>query len=166
MIYLYLAALMWVQFPRMPRNVKPPPPPPPLTTSISLRIKTAAGDTVVTSVPKQAPAPVRPSAALKSGEKPQIRWFIQNVDLKKPVSNIVVHFLITKEAAPGAAIPSAPQKGSYQDSVMGTDLAPHEATSGAYNTAIYEPGTYLVEVELLDDQGNRRQYCAVDLKVE
>ena len=152
---------------RMPRNILPRPtaPPAPLTTTMTLVIKTAAGE-VRADAAKPPPAGERPTAVLKSGEKPQVRWQIKNTDPRKPVSNMVVHFLITREAAAGTPIPAGPQRGSWQDSVLGTDFGPHEGTSGEYRAALYEPGYYLVELEILDETGARRQYCALDLKVE
>jgi hypothetical protein len=67
---------------------------------------------------------------------------------------------------PNEPIPSNPRKGKLMDQVMGMTLAAKGATTGNYNTAIYEPGVYLVQVEILDADGQRRQSCALDLKVE
>jgi hypothetical protein len=104
-------------------------------------------------------------AVLKSGETPQIRWQVRNAD-PKPVRDVVVHFLVTSVPNAGSTVPAAPRKGSVMDQVMGLTLTGKGATNGTYNTAVYQPGIYLVEVELLDPEGNRRQYCALDLKVE
>jgi hypothetical protein len=79
---------------------------------------------------------------------------------------VVVHFLVTSVPEAGTAVPLAPRKGSLMDQVMGLTLGAKGTTSGNYNTAIYQPGFYLVEIELLDPDGNRRQYCTLDLKVE
>jgi hypothetical protein len=51
------------------------------------------------------------------------------------------------------------------DSVLGTDLSARGSITGEYNTPIYEPGFYLVEIELLDPTGARRHYCVLDLQV-
>jgi hypothetical protein len=150
----------------MPRNVLPAAPLAPLTASIRLTMKTAAGMVEVTAAGAKPQAQPRPMLTLKTGEQPQVRWQIRNTDLKKAVPSVVVHFLVNREGAAGAPIPAGPQKGSYQDSVLGTDLPPKGGTSGEYATAVYEPGVYLVEIEILDEEGNRRMFCAVDLKVE
>jgi hypothetical protein len=51
------------------------------------------------------------------------------------------------------------------DSVMGTDISAKQAVAGTSATAIWEPGCYLVELELLDDQGKRRNYCLLEMTV-
>jgi hypothetical protein len=91
---------------------------------------------------------------------------VRNTDPRKPVKDLVVHFLVTREASPDARIPPGPQKGGVLDTVLGTDLEVRGTTSGNFRTPIYEPGTYLVEIELLDVDGVRRQFCALDLQVE
>ena len=151
--------------PRMPRNVKPPVAAP-LTAVTTLTAKTAAGQVTVLSSAKPLAGAARPVLVLKSGEEPVIRWQIRNTDLKKATPSIVVHFLVHREDAANARIPAGPQKGSYQDSVLGTDLPPKESTQGEYRTAVWEPGYYLVEIEILDEVGTRQQLCALDLKVE
>jgi hypothetical protein len=130
-------------------------------------IKTSAGETRATVQPGQSPAEPRPLATIKSGEKPQIRWLIKNLDPKQAVPNIAVYFVLIKEEAAGAKLPTdaPPRKEAIAESVLGTDLAPKGATSGNYNTALYGPGFYLVEIELLDPEGVRRQYCALDLQI-
>jgi hypothetical protein len=161
--------LIAAQGPRvtLPRGSSPlRKPPPPLSTSIAVTIKTAAGVARDTTPAKGATASTRPLAVLKSGEKPQIRWMIRNIDPKKPIPDIVLHFLVTREQSANEPIPPDPRKGTLMDQVMGTTLAPKGATTGNYNTAIYEPGIYLVQVEVLDDSGRRRQSCALDLRVE
>jgi hypothetical protein len=153
-----------VTLPRGPSPLRKPPPP--LSTSIALTIKTATGETRDNTPAAGAVAAARPVAVLKSGEKPQIRWSIRNTDPKKPIPDVVLHFLVTREQSANEPIPVDPRKGTLMDQVMGTTLAPKGATTGNYNTAIYEPGIYLVQVEILDDSGQRRQSCALDLKVE
>ena len=138
----------------------------PVTTSISLTLKAGENLARAQALPGQAPPAARATVSLKSGEKPLVRWEARNRDPKKSVASIVVHFLITRENHAGAPIPDGPQKGGYQDSVLGTDLAPRETTTGEYNTAVYEPGTYLVEVEILDETGTRQQYCAAEMVVQ
>lgn len=166
MLKFLAVVLLAAPFPRLPRNQKPPPPPPPTATSIALTVKTAAGDTRASIAFKGKPPERRALATMKSGEVPEIRWMVKNVDLRKPIKDVVVHFLVTREQTPNEAVPSGPRKGSVMDQVMGMTLAAKGATTGDYNTAIYEPGLYLVEVELLDPNGFRQQYCALDLKVE
>jgi len=166
MFKLVAVLLLAAPFLRLPRNQKPPPPPPPPTTSIALTVKTATGDTRASIGYKGKPPETRPAAAIKSGETPEIRWQVRNVDLRKPIKDVVVHFLVTRQKTVNEAIPAAPRKGSLFDQVMGMTLASRAATTGDYNTAIYEPGIYLVEVELLDQAGARQQYCAIDLQVE
>ena len=159
------ALLLFAQVPRLPRRPPPPPPPPPFSTSINLVIKTAAGEARAAGQPKQAPVEPRPLAVIKVGEKPQIRWLVRNVDPRKAGKKVAVHFLVQRQEAAGAKIPAELQRGSLIDHLMGTELAPKGSTAGSYNTAIYTPGFYLVEIELLDETGKRRQYCVVDLQV-
>ena len=161
---ILLPALL-APIPRMPR-VLPGAALPPVTTSIALVVKTGSGETRATVAPQDKREVQRPIAAIKAGEKPQIRWQVRNIDPKKPTPDVALHFLVHREKEAGAAIPDQPQKGSLADQVLGTDLPPKGSTGGNYNTAIYEPGVYLVEVELLTPQGDRRQYVAIDLKVE
>jgi hypothetical protein len=164
---MILPLLILAQLPRMPRQ--PPRPtaaPPPLPTALSLVVQTPSGEQRLNLKSKQGVPGSRPAATLKAGEKPQIRWLVSNQDPKNAVRNLVVHFLVTREADTNEAIPATPRKGSQMDQVLGTDLSVKGSTSGNYNTAIHEPGIYLVEVELLDPEGNRRQYAAIDLKVE
>lgn len=152
---------------RIPPRPRGTPVLPPLTTTIQLAIKSGGAETSAVVKPGQTPAASRPVVSLKAGEKPQIRWTIKNTDPKKPVEELVVHFLITRQDRVGAPIPPPPpQVGSLTDSVLGTTLTGGAATTGDFNTPIHKPGIYLVELELLDGQGNRRQYCALDLKVE
>lgn len=169
---MYPLALLLLLAPPSPRVTlprTPPPlrkPPPPLTTSIALTIKTASGETRDASPAAGAAPATRLVAMVKSGEKPQIRWAIRNTDAKQPIPDIVMHFLVTREQMPNEPIPTDPRKGTLMDQVMGMTLAPKGATTGNYNTAIYEPGIYLVQVEILDATGQRRQQCVLDLKVE
>lgn len=146
------------------RRPTPPRTPAPLPIAISLTAKTAAGESRVTVLPKQEPS-TRPLALIQAGEKPQLRWSVRNNDAKAPVKDIVVHFLILREEAAGEKIAAGLRKGSVLDQVMGTTLRPQAVAGGNYNTAIYEPGFYLVEVEVLDPDGNRRLYAALDLEV-
>lgn len=139
---------------------------PPLPVSISLVVAAAGRETRALVTPKQPHREPRPVVVLRAGDTPQIRWEVRNLDSAAAVRSIVVHFLVHRQEAPGAKIPAEPQKGSAIDSVLGTDLSARGATTGNYNTPLPEPGAYLVEVELLDPQGNRRQYCAVDLRVD
>ena len=157
-----LLSLLLILAPPRPRAPVPLPPP---TTTITMAAATAAGEARAEARPGQAPPAAREVAVLRPGEKPRIRWTVRNVDLKAAVRSIVVHVLITRQAAPGEEIPSTLRKGSVFDSVLGTDLSPRGATTGVYNTAIHEPGSYLVQVELLDPQGIRRQQCALELRV-
>lgn len=166
MLKFLAVMLLAAPFLRLPRNQKPPPPPPPTTTSIALTIKTSAGDTRANIAFKGKPPETRATATMKSGEIPEIRWMVRNVDFRKPIKDVVVHFLVTRAQKPNEPIPSGPRKGSAMDQVMGMTLAPKGATTGDYKTALFEPGIYLVEVELLDPSGYRQQYCALDLKVE
>lgn len=153
-----------VTLPRGPSPLRKPPPP--LTTSIALAIKTAAGESRDANPAAGAAASTRPIAVLKSGEKPQIRWSIRNTNASKPIPDVVMHFLVTREQMPNEPIPADPRKGTLMDQVMGMTLAAKGATTGNYNTAIYEPGIYLVQVEILDATGQRRQSCVLDLRVE
>jgi hypothetical protein len=162
-----LLVLTLLAQPRLPRGApRGPQPTQPLPTSTSLTVRTAAGEARATVLPGQPSPDPRPLAETKAGVKPQIRWAVRNLDPKRAVRNLVVHFLVTREERAGEPIPASPRQGSLLDSVLGTDLSARQGTTGNYNTAIYEPGVYLVEVELLDPQGNRRQYCAIDLKVD
>jgi hypothetical protein len=154
---------------RLPRT--PPRPTPAaaqkvLTTRIDLVVKTATGETRTSALPGKVPPEVRPIATMRVGEKPQIRYQVLNLHATQPVKDVVVHLLVRREEASGEPIPTGAIRGTVLDTVMGTDLAAKRGTSGNYNTAIHQPGNYLVELELLDPQGNRRQYCALDLKVE
>lgn len=160
-----LLASFLAPIPRMPRG-RPGSALPPMNTSIALVVKTGSGETRATVLPQAKGEAQRPIATIKAGEKPQIRWQVRNLDAKKPAENVALHFLIHREKDAGALIPDQPQQGSLADQVLGTDLPPKGATSGSYNTAIHEAGVYLVEVELLTPQGERRQYVAIDLKVE
>jgi hypothetical protein len=130
-----------------------------------MAIKSPAGETRAAAAQGAPPTDPRPLALVKSGDIPQIRWQVRNTDAK-PVRDVVVHFLVTSVPEAGTAVPLAPRKGSLMDQVMGLTLGAKGTTSGNYNTAIYQPGFYLVEIELLDPDGNRRQYCTLDLKVE
>lgn len=147
--------------PRLGRESQPP-----LPLGLTLVMKTGAGEVRAASLPGHPSAEPRPVAVMKAGDKPQIRWEIRNTDPKNAVRNVVVHFLVTREDAPASRIPAGPQRGTTMDSVLGTDLSAKARTTGNYNTPIFEPGTYLVEIEILDPQGNRRQFAALDLKVE
>ena len=165
MVPVLLCSLLLAPLPRVPRP-RPRAPLPVLPVSISISVKSATGETRAISLPKQPKAQPRVSAAIKAGDKPQIRWQVRNLDSKAPIRNVVVHFLIRREVTAGTQPRGGPDKGALVDSLLGTELSPRGASTGDYNTAIHEPGAYLVEVELLDPQGNRRQYCALDLKVE
>jgi len=165
MFPVLLCSLLLAPLPRVPRT-RARAPLPVLPASISISVKSATGETRATSLPKQPQAQPRAGAAIKAGEKPQIRWQVRNLDSKAPVRNVVVHFLIRRVDTAAVRTRGGTQAGSLADSLLGTELSPRGAAMGDYNTAIHEPGAYLVEVELLDPQGNRRQYCALDLKVE
>jgi len=160
---LFLIALLLA--PRVPPRPRPAPPVA-LPTAIFLTVKTGGKETRASVQPRQASPAARPVAVLKAGETPSIRWSVRNTHPKNPITNVVVHFLITRQDASGAPIPERPQKGSVVDTVFGTSIRANDVTAGSYETPVEEPGSYLVEVELLDPQGNRRNYCAVDLTVE
>jgi hypothetical protein len=154
---------------RLPRTPTKPPPAAAQkvpTTRIDLVVKTSTGETRASVLPGKAQPEPRPIATIRAGEKPQIRYLVQNLSATQPVKDIVVHLLVLREEAAGEPIPAGARKGTVLDTVMGTNLAAKRGTSGNYNTAIHQPGNYLVELELLDPQGNRRQYCALELKVE
>lgn len=153
------------QFGRMPRVPPRSAPTPPFTASLALTVRTAAGEVKAQTSPTQKPAPERAQIAVKAGEKPQIRWQVKNVDPKLAIRNVVVHFLVHKQGQPGEALPAGPRKGSWMDSVMGTDISVKQAVSGSSATQIWNPGCYLVELELMDDQGKRRNYCLLEMTV-
>lgn len=162
---LLLLLLLTAPFVRLPRDQKQPSGPP-LPASIALTVKSAAGATRAGISGSQKQPRTRLRARVKAGEKPEIRWMVKNLDPRKPIKDVVVHFLVTRQRAPNEPVPAAPRQGSVMDQVMGMTLAPRGATTGNYHTALHEPGDYLVEVELLDPNGSRRQFCAVDLRVE
>ena len=163
--YALVLILLAAPLGRMPRDTPRKAPLAPLTASLALTVHTPAGEVKVQSSPAQAPPKERAGIAVKSGEKPQIRWQVKNVDPKKAVRSVVVHFLVHKQSQPGEALPLGPRKGSWMDSVMGTDISPKQAVSGSTATAIYDPGCYLVELELLDEEGKRRNYCLLEMTV-
>ncbi len=139
---------------------------PPLPTRIDLVLKTAAGE-VRAAAPAKANSPdPRPTASVGAGTRPQIRWSVVNTDPKEAVRSIVVHFFVTKTEKLGIPLVTGPQKGSAIDSVLGTDLSAKLGTTGNYNTPLSEPGLYLVGIEILDQDGNRRQLCTLEVKVE
>lgn len=152
---------------RLPRGA--PPRPAPIvapTTRIDLVVKTTTGETKVSILPTQAQPEPRPIAVMRAGEKPQIRYLVQNLSATVPVKDLAIHLLVLREEMAGEKIPPGPRKGTVLDTVLGTDLAAKRGTSGNYNTAISVPGIYLVELEILDPNGNRRQFCALELRVE
>lgn len=149
-----------------PRPRLPPRTPPPIQTSIALVIKTGAKETRTTVPPRQAFVSTRPLVETRTTMTPQIRWAIRNEDKKTAVRSIVVHFLVTRVDGIAEAIPSTPRKGTFADQVLGTDLRASGITTGNFNTPIFTPGIYQVEVELLDPEGTRIQYAVLDLKVE
>lgn len=162
-----LLLLLLAQIPGVPRSKplprpKPPPRPP---SSIALVIKASGKEVRTTALPRQAPPARRSIAQAFVGDTPQVRWMIRNEDKKVPLRSIVVHFLIHRIEAPNQPLADGPQKGSFADQVLGTDLKPLGKTTGNYNSPIYTPGVYLVEVELLDPLGTRLQYAALDLTV-
>ena len=161
LLLLFLAAPIG----RMPRVPPRSAPTPPFTANLALTVRTPAGEVKAQTSPGQTPPLQRANVTVKSGEKPQIRWQVKNVDAKRAIRNVVVHFLVHKQAAPGEAVPAAPRKGSWMDSVMGTDISAKQAVSGSTATAIWSPGCYLVEIELLDDQAKRRNYCLLEMTV-
>jgi len=139
---------------------------PPLPTALYLTAKAGGAETRASVQPRQEQQGPRPLATVKAGQAPEIRWSVRNTHPKLPINNVVIHFLITKQSGPGAEIPRGPQKGTVVDTVFGTTILAKDANAGTYRTPIEEPGFYLVEVELLDPQGNRRHFLALDLKVE
>jgi hypothetical protein len=153
------------RMPRLPRNV-PPRTAPPLPVAVFLTARTSGGEVRVSAPPPPADSGARPQLTLRSGEKPDIRWTVRNTHPRSKIMNLAVHFLIKREQAEGERVPSGPpQPEYYADTLIGTDLSAKGSTTGSFNTAIYEPGVYLVEVELLDPQGNRRQFCVLEIKV-
>lgn len=162
---LLLVIAIAAQLGRMPRIPPRPKALAVLPISIAMTVKTAAGESRASVAPGKAPVEPRAVAAVKPGEKPQIRWQVRNMHPKLPVRNVVIHFLVTRQEKAGEAVPASSRKGSVMDSVIGTDLSPKQAVSGSQNTALWEPGSYLVEVEILDPQGNRRHYCIAELLV-
>lgn len=153
------------QFGRMPRVPPRATPTPPFAANLALTVKGAAGEAKAQTSPTQALPMERAQVVVKAGEKPQIRWQVKNVHPKLAIRNVVVHFLVHKQAQPGEALPAGPRKGSWMDSVMGTDISVKQAVSGSSATPIWDPGCYLVELELMDDQGKRRNYCLLEMTV-
>jgi hypothetical protein len=162
---LLLLVLLAEPLGRMPRVPPRTPPTPPYTANLALSIRTAAGEVKAQSAAGQAPPQQRANVTVKAGEKPQIRWQVKNLDPKRAIRSVVVHFLVHKQTQPGEAVPAGPRKGSWMDSVMGTDISAKQAVSGSTATAIWDPGCYLVEIELLDDQAKRRNYCLLEMTV-
>ncbi len=163
LLFLFLAA----QIPGVPRSQPLPRPkaPPRPPTSIALVIKAGGREVRTTVLPRQPPPARRSTAQAVAGETPQVRWMVQNEGQKTPLRSVVVHFLIHRIEEPNQPLAEEPQKGSFADQVLGTDLKPRGKTTGNYNTPIYTPGVYLVELELLDPTGTRLQYAALDLTV-
>jgi hypothetical protein len=163
---LALALIVFAaQFGRMPRLPPRNVPTPPFAANLALTVRGPAGEAKALSSKGQTPPLERASVTVKAGEKPQIRWQVKNVDPKLAIRNVVVHFLVHKQTQPGEALPAGARKGSWMDSVMGTDISVKQAVSGTSNTPIWDPGCYLVELELLDDQGKRRNYCLLEMTV-
>lgn len=150
------------RMPRVPPRKKPTPP---FTANLALTVRTTGGEAKAQSTPGQSPPQQRANVTLKAGEKPQIRWQVKNVNPKAAIRSVVVHFLVHKQSDPGEAIPATPRKGSWMDSVMGTDISVKQAVSGSTATAIWSPGCYLVQLELLDEEAKRRNFCLLEITV-
>jgi len=159
---MLLEVLLLAQGPRLPRAGASLPP---LPTSLALIVKAPGGEARAAVDPGKEPGEARPRATLQAGQTPQIRWQVKNTDRRIAVRTIVVHFLVTPQRAAGEPLPRGPQQGRTIDVVLGTDLSPGAVATGNYNTPIHDPGIYLVEIELLDAQGNRRHYCVAELEV-
>lgn len=140
-------------------------PPGAVPLALAVTLNTRAGEARALTPPGEEPPPRRPIATAMPGETPRIRWSVRNADRGAPVQDVVIHGLVVRENAPGERIPLGLRRGSVLDTVLGTTIAPGGAVTGTWNTPIHEPGAYLVEIEVLDPQGNRRAYCAADLQV-
>lgn len=160
-----LALLLTPAIPRMPRSTPRRAAIPPFNASLSLTLRTKGGEVRITQRPGKPVPAERPTVTLKAGEKPQIRWQVRNIDPAKAIRNVVVHFLVRREVKAGEAIPASPSQGSLVDTVMGTDISVRNGISGSANTAVWEPGTYLVELELLDEEGQRRNFSVAEMTV-
>ncbi len=115
--------------------------------------------------PGEIPGATRPLLTIRSGESPRLQWRVINTDRRARVESLAVHFLIVRMESAGEAVPPEPRKGSHADSVLGTEIPPGGKVEGSHNTAMFDPGVYLVEVELLDPTGNRRHYGVLEVKV-
>lgn len=153
-------------FGRMPRNPAPPPATPLPRLALYLSAEAESHSARATSTgPGAKAAPVRQCIPVPSGSTPELRWAIKNLDARQPAKDIVVHFLIHSLQLRGEALPPVPVKGSLADQVMGTDLAAGRQTTGRYRLPIHRPGVYLVQIEIVDIQGSRRQQASLELEV-
>ena len=161
----WLALIAVAAVSQLPRIPKRPRAPQPLPVSLTLSALGSGGEQTVRFLPGK-PNPGRPVLSARTGDRPLIRYTVANLDAAKGVGSIVVHFLIHKIGEVGEAIPDNPRKGSFQDTVVGLELGPSRTVKGQSATPIDEAGIYLIELEILDDQGSRRQIAAADLRVE
>jgi hypothetical protein len=137
----------------------------PLPARIYLTLKRGATEARASAIPAVSDVAVRQVLEIKPGETPELRWSVVSVDRKKPIASVAVHILVVRQGQRGERIPPGLRKGTLMDTVLGTDVAPGQSVSGQCKAPVFEIGSYLVELELLDEQGNRRQFCAVDLEV-
>ena len=110
----------------------------------------------------------RPVLKVKAGQPIKIQWSLTNVYPNKTLPNVVVHFYIARERAPGQK--PTPDLGIEDNVVLETafemDFKPG-AKAGARNTLrIDKPGAYLVRVESRQTGGDHEHFAAVDLVVE
>lgn len=147
---------------RMPREAPAPSVVAPLPITGNLKA-TAVGmpPCVATLVRKPGP---RPTFSPPAGQTPQIEWEVKNTDSRRKSPSLVVHVLINRQTGPEQPIPNSPQRGSFLDQVMGTELRPGGKTTGRLKVPITQPGRYLVELEILNESGERVALAALNLQ--
>jgi hypothetical protein len=102
----------------------------------------------------------RVGAAIKAGEKPQIRWQVRNLDSKAPVRNVVVHFLIRRVDTATAGTRGGTQAGSLATACWGRSFPrapPLRATTTPPSTSrerTWWRWSFWIR------RANRRQYAA------
>lgn len=108
----------------------------------------------------------RPVIKAKAGEPIRVNWTLTNAYPHKTLENVVVHFLIAREAKVGQKELPDPNGEFVVESAFEMDFKPGARVGQKNTVRIDEPGVYLIRVETRQTNSDHEHFSAIDLIVE
>ncbi len=138
----------------------------------TINLKLTAGKTTATAYgSKQKPlkdVQTRPVLHVTAGQRVQTLWQIQCAASKQPLTDVIVHFVVVREAKVGQSTMPKLGKQVSVESALTTDFKTGDNASGELSIVLDRPGAYLVRLETIGaaSAGGTETFAALDVIVK